>query len=111
MTDLAFTPAAVLARLIASRVLSPVELVDGVLARIERAQPTLNPFITVTAESARAEARAAEAVLMRGDTLGPLCGVPFSVKDLVNTAGVRTTFGSVALADNVLRPTRSRWRG
>jgi len=99
MTDLAFTPAAELARLIAS--LSPVELVDGVLARIERAQPTLNPFITVTAESARAEARAAEAVLMRGDTLGPLCGVPFSVKDLVNTAGVRTTFGSVALADNV----------
>jgi aspartyl-tRNA(Asn)/glutamyl-tRNA(Gln) amidotransferase subunit A len=101
MTDLAFTPAAELARLIASRALSPVELVDGVLARIERAQPTLNPFITVTAKAARAAARAAEAVLMRGDALGPLFGVRFSVKDLVNTAGVRTTFGSVALADNV----------
>src|SRR6516225_4877386 len=101
MTDLAFTPAAVLARLIASRALSPVELVDMILARIERAQPALNPFITVTAEAARAAARVAEATVIRGDALGPLFGVPFSVKDLVNTAGVRTTFGSVALADNV----------
>jgi aspartyl-tRNA(Asn)/glutamyl-tRNA(Gln) amidotransferase subunit A len=101
MTDLAFTPATELARLIARRALSPVELVDMVLVRIERAQPTLNPFITVTAEPARAAARAAEAALMQGDALGPLFGVPFSVKDLVNTAGVRTTFGSVALADNV----------
>ena len=101
MTDLVFASAAELARLIASRALSPVELVDGVLARIERAQPTLNPFVTVTAEAARAAARVAEATVMRGDSLGPLFGVPFSVKDLVNTAGVRTTFGSVALADNV----------
>jgi aspartyl-tRNA(Asn)/glutamyl-tRNA(Gln) amidotransferase subunit A len=101
MTDLVFAPAAELARLIASRVLSPVELVDGVLARIERAQPALNAFITVTAETARSAARAAEAAVMRGDPLGALFGVPFSVKDLVNTAGVRTTFGSVALADNV----------
>jgi len=101
MTDLAFTPAAELARLIAHRTLSPVELVDMVLDRIERAQPRLNPFITVTAEPARAAARAAEAAVKGGDTLGPLFGVPFSVKDLVNTAGARTTFGSVALADNV----------
>jgi aspartyl-tRNA(Asn)/glutamyl-tRNA(Gln) amidotransferase subunit A len=101
MTDLAFTSAAELARLIASRTLSPVELVELVLSRIERAQPALNAFITVTAEAARAAARAAEAAVMRGDPLGPLLGVPFSVKDLVNTAGVRTTFGSVALADNV----------
>jgi aspartyl-tRNA(Asn)/glutamyl-tRNA(Gln) amidotransferase subunit A len=101
MTDLAFTPAGELARLIARRELSPVDLVDTVLARIERAQPALNAFITITAEPARAAARAAEAGLMRGETLGPLFGVPFSVKDLVNTAGVRTTFGSVALAGNV----------
>jgi aspartyl-tRNA(Asn)/glutamyl-tRNA(Gln) amidotransferase subunit A len=101
MTDLAFTPAAELARLIACRELSPVHLVDMALARIERAQPALNAFITVAAEPARAAARAAEAAIMRGDPLGPLFGVPFSVKDLVNTAGVRTTFGSVALADNV----------
>ena len=61
----------------------------------------LNAFITVTAEEARAAARAAEAALMRGDPLGPLFGVPCSVKDLVNTARVRTTFGSVALTRNV----------
>jgi len=101
MTDLAFTPAAELAALIAARAVSPVEAVEAALARIERAQPVLNAFITVCAEPARAAARAAEAALMRGEATGPLFGVPFAVKDLVNTAGVRTTFGSVAFADNV----------
>jgi aspartyl-tRNA(Asn)/glutamyl-tRNA(Gln) amidotransferase subunit A len=101
MTDLVFASAAELARLIARRALSPVELLDTVLDRIQRTQPTLNPFITVTEEAARAAARVAEAALMRGDAMGPLFGVPFSVKDLVNTAGVRTTLGSVALSDNV----------
>jgi len=72
-----------------------------VLDRIEKTQPTLNAFITVCAEEARAAAKKAEAAVMRGDALGPLHGVPFAVKDLVNTAGVRTTFGSWALADNV----------
>ncbi|MGH3966860.1 MAG: amidase, partial [Mycobacterium sp.] len=101
MSDLAFTPAAELAALVARRAVSPVELVDAVLARIERTQPVLNAFITVCADQARAAARAAEAAVLRGDRLGPLHGVPFSVKDLVNTAGVRTTFGSVVFADNV----------
>jgi aspartyl-tRNA(Asn)/glutamyl-tRNA(Gln) amidotransferase subunit A len=99
--DLAFLSAAELAALVARRAVSPVALVKGALARIEATQPTLNAFITVCAEEARAEAQAAEAAVMRGDPLGPLHGVPFAVKDLVNTAGVRTTFGSVALADNV----------
>src|SRR5712672_179154 len=99
--DLAYTSAAELAALIAQRVVSPVEIVDIVLDRIEKTQPTLNAFITVCADDARAAAKAAEAAVMRGDTLGPLHGVPFAVKDLVNTAGVRTTFGSVALAENV----------
>jgi aspartyl-tRNA(Asn)/glutamyl-tRNA(Gln) amidotransferase subunit A len=101
MTDLAFTPAAELAALIARRAVSPVELVDAVLARIEASQGVLNAFITVTAEKARAAAREAEAAVMNGAATGPLCGIPYSVKDLLNTAGVRTTFGSVALADNV----------
>src|SRR5882762_7631053 len=102
MTDeLAFTSAAELAALIARRAMSPVEVVEGVLARIAKTQPVLNAFITVCAEEARAAARGAEAAIMRGAPLGPLHGVPFAVKDLVNTAGVRTTFGSVALADNV----------
>src|SRR5579862_8684667 len=101
MAGLAFTSAADLAALIASKALSPVELVDDVLARIEGAQPSLNAYITVCAEEARAAAWEAEAAVMLGDPLGPLHGVPFAVKDLINTAGVRTTFGSVALADNV----------
>ena len=99
--DLAFTSAAELAALIAQRVVSPVEIVDIVLDRIEKTQPTLNAFITVCADEARAAAKEAEAAVMRGDALGPLHGVPFAVKDLVNTAGLRTTFGSWALADNV----------
>src|SRR5260370_39381333 len=101
MTDLAFMPAAELAALIARRAVSPVEIVDAVLDRIDRAQPRLNAFITVCGDEARAAAKMTEAAVMRGDTLGPLHGVPFAVKDLVNTKGVRTTFGSVALAENV----------
>src|SRR5258705_7323668 len=99
--DLAYTSAAELAALIARRAVSPVEIVDAVLGHIERAQPALNAFITVCGQEARAAAKGAEAAVMRGDTLGPLHGVPFAVKDLVNTKGVRTTFGSVALAENV----------
>jgi aspartyl-tRNA(Asn)/glutamyl-tRNA(Gln) amidotransferase subunit A len=56
--------------------------------------PRLNAYCTVTADAARTAARAAEAAVLRGDPLGPLCGVPFSVKDLVITRGVRTAFGS-----------------
>jgi len=101
MTDLAYTPAAELAALIARRALSPVEVVEAVLERIERAHPPLNAFITVCADKALAAAKLAESAVMRGEALGALHGVPFAVKDLVNTKGVRTTFGSVALADNV----------
>jgi aspartyl-tRNA(Asn)/glutamyl-tRNA(Gln) amidotransferase subunit A len=101
MAELAFACAAELAVLVANKEISPVELVEDALARIERSQPTLNAFITVCAEEARAAAWEAEAAVMLGDPLPPLHGVPFAVKDLVNTAGVRTTFGSVALADNV----------
>jgi len=99
--DLAFASAAELAALIARRAVSPVEVVEGVLARIAATQPALNAFVTVCADEARAAAREAEAAVMRGAALGKLHGVPFAVKDLVNTAGVRTTFGSVALTDNV----------
>src|SRR4051812_44029611 len=99
--DLAYTSAAELAGVIARRAGSPVEGVDLVLARIEATQPTINAFITVCGEEARAAAKAAEAAVRRGETLGPLHGVPFAVKDLVNTKGVRTTFGSFALADHV----------
>jgi aspartyl-tRNA(Asn)/glutamyl-tRNA(Gln) amidotransferase subunit A len=101
MSEFAFSSAAHLANLVASKAVSPVELVDRALGRIAASQPTLNAFITICAEEARAAAWEAEAAVMLGDLLGPLHGVPFAVKDLVNTAGVRTTFGSIALVDNV----------
>jgi aspartyl-tRNA(Asn)/glutamyl-tRNA(Gln) amidotransferase subunit A len=86
---------------IRTRRLSPVELIDAVLDAAERTQPTLNAFVTICAEMAQAEARAAEQAAMRGDPLGPLHGVPFSVKDLTWTRGVRTTMGSSLFADFV----------
>ena len=101
MTELAYTPASELAARIKAKALSPVELVDATLARIDALQPVLNCFITVCADAARTAAREAEAAVRRGDALGPLHGVPFSVKDLVNTAGVRTTFGSLHHDENV----------
>ena len=86
---LAYTSAADLAGMIARREVSPVEVVDVVLGRIEQTQPTINAFITICGDEARAAAKAAEAAVMRGDKghspLGPLHGVPFAVKDLVNT--------------------------
>jgi aspartyl-tRNA(Asn)/glutamyl-tRNA(Gln) amidotransferase subunit A len=99
--SLCFTPATELAGLLQSRKLSPVELMTAVLARAERLQPVLNCFITLTAERAVAEARRAEADIAAGRPLGKLHGIPFTVKDLVNTEGVPTTFGAVVYRDNV----------
>jgi aspartyl-tRNA(Asn)/glutamyl-tRNA(Gln) amidotransferase subunit A len=93
--------AARLADAIARRALSPVEAVDAVLGRIERLDGRLNAFATVTAERARAEARQAERKVLRGEPLGRLHGVPFSVKDTLDTAGVRTTMGAARFADRV----------
>jgi len=91
-----------LVALIRRRKVSPVEVVDAVLDRIERLNPKLNAFVTLTAEQARREAKAAERALgRRGAKLGALHGVPFSVKDLVITRGVRTTFGTPLYRDNV----------
>ena len=76
---------------------SPVELTQACLARIERLNPILNAFITVTAGSALEEARTAEAEIERGEWKGPLHGIPLAVKDLAQTAGVRTTAASAVL--------------
>ena len=100
-TTLCFTPATELAELIRLKEVSPVEVTDAVLDRIERLNPGLGAFVTVTAEAARAEAQAAEAVITRGEALGPLGGVPISIKDLTYTGGVRTTRGSRLYADYV----------
>jgi Asp-tRNA(Asn)/Glu-tRNA(Gln) amidotransferase A subunit family amidase len=93
-TDLCFSPATDLDRLIRARAVSPVEVARAVLARIERLNPRLNAFLTVTADLALAQAGAAEERARRGARLGPLDGIPFSIKDLEATAGIRTTSGS-----------------
>jgi Asp-tRNA(Asn)/Glu-tRNA(Gln) amidotransferase A subunit family amidase len=93
-TELCYTSASDLGTLYRSRELSPVEVTEAVLARIERLNPKLNAFLTVTADVAREQARASEARLQRGEPIGALDGVPYSLKDLEPTAGIRTTFGS-----------------
>ena len=74
--DLCFASALDLRRLISTRRISPVELAEAVLGRVERLNPKLNAFITVTADLAMQEARAAEARALRGSPLGPLDGIP-----------------------------------
>jgi len=81
-----------------SRALSPVEVTQALLARIEKRDPSLHAFVTVTADRALADARAAEAALARGDDR-PLLGVPIAHKDIYLTRGIRTTGGSALLAD------------
>ncbi|WP_432260177.1 amidase [Cupriavidus sp. TMH.W2] len=98
---LCLASAADLQQRIRRKEISPVELAAAVLARAERLQPVLNCFITLCADQAMAAARAAEAEVMAGRPLPPLHGIPFTVKDIVNTGGVRTTFGAVPMRDNV----------
>jgi aspartyl-tRNA(Asn)/glutamyl-tRNA(Gln) amidotransferase subunit A len=80
---------------------SPVELASECLARIEKLNPKLNAFITVTAESALATAREAETEIRRGNWHGPLHGIPLALKDLIDTAGVRTTAASLMFKDRI----------
>ena len=100
-TELCYTPATALNQMIQSLDLSPVELTEAVLARIDRLNPILNAFLTVTPEIAREAAKAAEKRAMRFERRGPLDGIPYSIKDLEATAGVRTTFGSKFFEHNV----------
>jgi len=89
------------AELLRGRKVSPVELTNACLARIERLNPVLNAFITVTAEQALVDARAAESEIVRGRRRGPLHGIPIALKDLFDTAGVKTTAASAVFADRV----------
>ncbi len=99
--DLCFRPATEIAAQIRTKRLSPVEIVDAVLRRGETLNPRLNAFCFLHADEALESARAAEAAVMRGDTLGPLHGVPISIKDNVPVAGKPMTSGSRLLRDNV----------
>jgi aspartyl-tRNA(Asn)/glutamyl-tRNA(Gln) amidotransferase subunit A len=83
------------------REVSPVEVTQECLGQIERLNPSLNAFITVTGESALAEARRAEGEIRCGEWRGPLHGVPLALKDLIDTAGVRTTAASALYKDRV----------
>ncbi len=97
-------PAATLweaSELVRTKKVSPKELTAACLARIQRLNPTLNAFIAVTAEQATADAQRAEAEIMKGGWRGPLHGIPVGLKDLFDTAGVRTTGGSGQFADRV----------
>ena len=88
-------------QLVRSKKVSPVELTHECLSRIERLNPKLNAFITVTADSALTEARQAEAEIQRNRWRGPLHGIPIALKDLIDTAGVRTTAASGLFKDRV----------
>ncbi|WP_250469625.1 amidase family protein [Caballeronia sp. GAFFF2] len=88
-------------RLIATREISPVELLDASIARIEALNPSVNAMAATCFERARIEARHAEHALMRGEAPGLLHGLPIGVKDLEETAGVLTTYGSAMYRDHV----------
>jgi aspartyl-tRNA(Asn)/glutamyl-tRNA(Gln) amidotransferase subunit A len=96
--ELDLTEAAALLR---GKKLSPVELTRACLARVEKLNPVLNAFLTVTAEPALEQARAAEQEIRRGGWRGPLHGIPIALKDLIDTAGVRTTAASAVFLERV----------
>lgn len=91
MTELAHLTIAEASRLIRDRALSPVELAQSLLGRITALDGQLNAFVLVTADQAMAQARAAEAEITAGGQRGPLHGIPFALKDIFSTAGIRTT--------------------
>src|SRR6266566_9680393 len=90
-----------IAEQVKKRVVSPVELTRDCLQRIERLNSTLNAFITITAESARSQARQAEQDIQHGRWRGPLHGIPLALKDLIDTAGVRTTAASALFKERI----------
>jgi Asp-tRNA(Asn)/Glu-tRNA(Gln) amidotransferase A subunit family amidase len=94
-------PATEARRLIGRKALSPVELLESCLARTAAVNPAVNAMVALDAERARTAAKAAEQAVMDGEDLGPLHGLPVGIKDLDETAGLRTTYGSPIFADFV----------
>lgn len=88
-------------RLIGSRALSPVELVDACIERIEAVDGAVNAMVTRSFERARREAKVAQERIANGDTLGPLHGLPVAIKDIQDTEGIRTTYGSARFERHV----------
>lgn len=100
-TDIATLPATRLRHMIGARQISPVELMDACIARIDRYNPAVNAITATDFDRARQAAKEAETAVMRGDPLGPLHGLPLGVKDVEDTAGLLTTFGNIRLRDNL----------
>jgi amidase len=99
--DLCFTPATELQRLYRARKTSPLEVMRAVLARVDAVNPRLNAIVTLEREPAMKAAKAATAALKKGEKLGPLHGVPVTIKDLTHTKGIRTTWGSKVFEHHV----------
>jgi Asp-tRNA(Asn)/Glu-tRNA(Gln) amidotransferase A subunit family amidase len=100
-TELAFLPTCELREHIATKQVSPVEVTELYLRRIEALNPQLNAYLTVTADQALAAAREAESAILARKPLGPLHGVPISIKDLEVTKGVRSTMGSLIFKETI----------
>ena len=101
MDNLEYAGILELANAYRSRQLSPVEVTRHLLERIERLDPRLRSYLTVTADIAIEQARQAEAEMQRGEFRGPLHGIPIGIKDLCEARGVRTSWGTTMLADYV----------
>ncbi|HUG36632.1 MAG TPA: amidase family protein, partial [Candidatus Limnocylindrales bacterium] len=99
--DLCFTPATELARLYRARSVTPSQVMEAVLARVDAVNPRVNAIVTLDRAGAIAAARGATATLRRGGRLGPLHGIPVTIKDVAPTRGMRTTYGSTLFADHV----------
>ena len=99
LNDLAFTPAAELRRLIDAKQVSIIELTEMFYRRIDELNPKLNAYLAICPDQAMRQAREAQDAVQRGDPLGPLHGIPVSVKDLEMTQGIPTTMGSALFRD------------
>ena len=98
--DLAYISATEVARLIKKGEITSVEVTQLAIDRANATQGTLNAFITICEDQAIDAARSSDSAVSNGEKLGPLQGVPFTVKDLINTQGVRTTMGSLIFDEN-----------
>jgi len=101
MSELHYLDLVEATRLIRTKELSPLTYVEALIARIEALEPKLNAFLDLTAETALKAAREAESKVARDESMGPLHGVPFGLKDIIDVAGLKTTAHSKILADNV----------
>jgi amidase len=99
--DLVFLPATEMASLVRKREISVCELLDAHLEQIQRVNPKVNAIVTLTPEKAKEDAKKADEAIAKGRPLGPLHGLPVAHKDLVETKGVRTTYGSLIFKDHV----------